>query len=45
MGRFKLGSTVILLFPNQSMDWDKNYVAGTATRLGESLAKLSDALA
>jgi phosphatidylserine decarboxylase len=37
MGRFKLGSTVILLFPEGSMKWDEGYVAGTATRLGESL--------
>ena len=35
MGRFKLGSTVILLFPKGSMAWDEQYVAGTATRLGE----------
>ena len=38
MGRFKLGSTVILLFPKDSIDWDARYVAGTATRLGEPLA-------
>jgi phosphatidylserine decarboxylase len=37
MGRFKLGSTVILLFPKGSMSWDERYVAGTATRLGEVL--------
>jgi len=37
MGRFKLGSTVILLFPKDSMNWDEQYAAGTSTRLGESL--------
>ena len=37
MGRFKLGSTAILLFPKGSMAWDESYVAGSATRLGESL--------
>ncbi len=37
MGRFKLGSTVILLFPKGSMIWDEKYVAGTTTRLGEPL--------
>lgn len=37
MGRFKLGSTVILLFPKGSMSWDERYVAGTPTRLGEAL--------
>ena len=40
MGRFKLGSTVILLFPKGSIDWDERYVSGTATRLGEPLALL-----
>jgi len=38
MGRFKLGSTVILLFPKDSMTWDEHYVAGTTTRLGQGLA-------
>jgi phosphatidylserine decarboxylase len=40
MGRFKLGSTVILLFPKGSMSWDERYVAGTATRLGEALGSV-----
>lgn len=40
MGRFKLGSTVILLFPKDSMSWDERYVAGTATRLGEALGSV-----
>ena len=40
MGRFKLGSTVILLFPKGSIEWPDRYVAGTATRLGEPLATL-----
>ena len=38
MGRFKLGSTVILLFPEGAVEWDGRYEAGAATRLGESLA-------
>ncbi|MFT6958054.1 MAG: phosphatidylserine decarboxylase [Halieaceae bacterium] len=38
MGRFKLGSTAILLFTKGVIDWDDRYVAGTATRLGEGLA-------
>jgi phosphatidylserine decarboxylase len=37
MGRFRLGSTAILLFPKGSMIWDDTYVAGSKTRLGESL--------
>ena len=37
MGRFMLGSTVILLFPKGAVGFDDSYLAGTATRLGESL--------
>ncbi len=40
MGRFKLGSTVILLFPKDTVVWDSGYTGGTATRLGESLGAL-----
>ena len=39
MGRFKLGSTVILLFGKDAIDWDDRYGAGTPTRLGEPLAE------
>jgi phosphatidylserine decarboxylase len=39
MGRFKLGSTVILLFPADTVEWDHAYAAGSATRLGESLGR------
>ncbi len=38
MGRFMLGSTVILLFPGDTVEFDPAYVAGSATRLGETLA-------
>ena len=38
MGRFKLGSTVILVFPQDAIEWDDQYAAGSATRLGEALA-------
>jgi len=41
MGRFKLGSTVILLFPKDAVEFDAAYVAGAATRLGESLGKFA----
>jgi phosphatidylserine decarboxylase len=37
MGRFKLGSTVILLFPPDTMAWDEAYDAGSSTRLGQAL--------
>ncbi len=38
MGRFLLGSTVILLFPQGSVAWDERYGAGSETRMGEALA-------
>ncbi|HEY6131067.1 MAG TPA: archaetidylserine decarboxylase [Halioglobus sp.] len=37
MGRFMLGSTVILMFPQGVMSFDERYVAGTPTRMGEKL--------
>ncbi len=40
MGRFKLGSTAILLFPKDAMAWDPSYVPGSPTRLGEALGGL-----
>tara|TARA_R110002110_G_scaffold405241_1_gene624223 strand:- start:56734 stop:57522 length:789 start_codon:yes stop_codon:yes gene_type:complete len=40
MGRFQLGSTVILLFPKGSMAWEEQYSAGSRTRLGEALGRL-----
>ncbi len=39
MGRFKLGSTVILLFPENSIEWEKNMYANAPTVMGTSLAK------
>ncbi|MFT5722236.1 MAG: phosphatidylserine decarboxylase [Motiliproteus sp.] len=42
MGRFKLGSTVILLFGNKRIDWLKHYHSGNNTRLGQPLAKLQE---
>jgi len=40
MGRFVLGSTVILLFPENTVEWDERYTADTPTRLGERLGGL-----
>lgn len=40
MGRFALGSTVILLFPEGVMSFDERYGAGTLTRMGEKLGSL-----
>ena len=40
MGRFMLGSTVILLFPEGVMSWNERYQSGTLTRMGEGLGSL-----
>ncbi len=40
MGRFLLGSTVILLFPPESMRWRESLAAGSKIRLGEELGTL-----
>lgn len=37
MGRFKLGSTVILLFPKDSMEWGDNISAGSQVEMGNSI--------
>lgn len=37
MGRFKLGSTVIVLFPKGKTEWDSHYRSGGATLMGERL--------
>jgi phosphatidylserine decarboxylase len=39
MGRFKLGSTAIVLFANNKMQWDKKFSAGTSTKMGEAIGK------
>jgi phosphatidylserine decarboxylase len=41
MGRFKLGSTAIMLFSRDSMSWDDSYVAGSITRLGAAFGDFS----
>lgn len=41
MGRFKLGSTVVLLFGADAVAWDGRYQAGTATVMGEKLATIN----
>ena len=40
MGRFMLGSTVILLFPENTIEWQEQYTANTPTRMGEALATI-----
>lgn len=39
MGRFKLGSTVIMLFPDQSIEWLDSFKAGTPVRMGERMGQ------
>ena len=41
LGRFKLGSTVVLLFGDEVVEWLPGFDAGTQTRMGEALATLS----
>lgn len=40
MGRFKLGSTVILCHPKDTVKWSENLKAGTPLRMGEAIADL-----
>ena len=42
MGRFKFGSTVILLFEKGAMQWQPDYKHGSTTRMGEKLAELRE---
>lgn len=37
MGRFKLGSTAIVLFAKDKVNWDESLVAGSKTKMGERL--------
>ncbi len=37
MGRFKLGSTAILLFPEKTVSWEEELLNGSPTRMGQSL--------
>jgi phosphatidylserine decarboxylase len=38
MGRFRLGSTVILMFPEGATTWASDLAAGNRVRLGQTLA-------
>jgi phosphatidylserine decarboxylase len=40
MGRFKLGSTAILLFPKGRIEWNADLRNGSATRMGEAIGTL-----
>ena len=41
MGRFKLGSTVIVLFPENTVAWNKALTNGTPIQLGELLGTMT----
>ena len=41
MGRFKLGSTVILLFPEGVTNWQETLKAGSALKMGEKIGSQS----
>jgi phosphatidylserine decarboxylase len=40
MGRFMLGSTVILLFPDQTMNWLEELNAGSPVQLGKAMGNI-----
>ncbi|MCF6225210.1 MAG: archaetidylserine decarboxylase [Xanthomonadales bacterium] len=41
MGRFNMGSTVVLLFPEGSLQWREGLEVGLVVKMGESLGSLS----
>ena len=41
MGRFNMGSTVILLFPQNSISWNKSIAANSTVSMGQLLATLN----
>jgi phosphatidylserine decarboxylase len=41
MGRFSLGSTVILLFPEGAVAWEPTCTAGSAVRMGSALGSFT----
>lgn len=38
MGRFKMGSTAIVLFGKDQVDWLESFEAGSKIKMGEALA-------
>ena len=42
MGRFNMGSTVILLFPENSIEWEQNLVAGKKIQFGEKIGEVAN---
>jgi len=42
MGRFKLGSTAVVLFAKDRMNWNEQYQAGTPTLMGASMGSVNN---
>ena len=40
MGRFRLGSTVVMVMPEGSVEWNEDEVPGKLLRMGKSFGKL-----
>ncbi len=41
MGRFNMGSTIIVLFGKDAVQWNDDFTAGTAVKLGEAIGYLA----
>jgi len=41
MGRFMLGSTVVMVMPKQSVTWNERFRSGSAVRMGETLGTIT----
>jgi phosphatidylserine decarboxylase len=39
MGRFNMGSTVILLFPRDTIEWAPHLATGRIVRMGETIGR------
>jgi phosphatidylserine decarboxylase len=42
MGRFNMGSTIVLVFPRGTTEWDARLVAGQTVRMGERIGHLKN---
>jgi phosphatidylserine decarboxylase len=42
MGRFNMGSTIIVLFSEDNVEWNEGFQAGTAVRLGQAIGRISN---
>ncbi|MDD5214032.1 MAG: archaetidylserine decarboxylase [Methylococcales bacterium] len=40
MGRFNMGSTIIVLFEKDKMNWDSNFFAGKSVKVGEKIGQI-----